>query len=269
MNIKHSKATLLLSFIPPSCMVVPNREIANKLFLFNILAMSNSVEVHNLSEDVNMDKTRGRFMALSPISSRATSTHSNASSIPYVNRIEAQNNGYFWFNQTEQENFQLLYASLKRGNSDDQNRNQVSMVANYTNNMRKQHVPIKGLVLNFSYSSNKNMFNVQLSYDINQALDPKLWDSNFHAISLHGSMEYLISDVKHIEESFRRIQKYILNKSIEDDKANNVKDLEGVREVAWGFISALYEFYWDQLIADKNNFSFRHKVKAQFSLQII
>jgi len=154
-------------------MVVPNREIANKLFLFNILAMSNSVKVHNLSEDVNIDKTRGRYIVLSPISSRAASTHSNASSIPYINRIEAQNNNHFWFNQTEQENFQLLYASLKGGNSDDQNRNQVSIAANHTNNMRKQHIPIKGLALNFFCSSNENMFNVQLSYDINQALDSR------------------------------------------------------------------------------------------------
>jgi len=62
---------------------------------------------------------------------------------------------------------------------------------------------------------------------------------------LHGSIEHLISDIKHIKESLRKIQKYILNKSIKDDKTNNVKDLEGVREVAWGFISALYKFYWD------------------------
>jgi len=82
-------------------------------------------------------------------------------------------------------------------------------------------------------------------------------------------MEHLASDIKHIKQSLRRMQKYILNKSIEDDKANNVKDLEGVGEAAWGFISALYEFYWNQLIADKNNLSFRHKIKAQFSLQII
>ena len=38
--------------------------------------------------------------------------------------------------------------------------------------------------------------------------------------------------------------------------------------MAWGFISALYKSYWDYLIADKNNFSFRQKVKAQFNSQI-
>jgi len=41
-------------------------------------------------------------------------------------------------------------------------------------------------------------------------------------------------NVKHIKESLKRIQKYILNKLIEGDKANNVKDLAGIGEVAWG-----------------------------------
>ena len=113
------------------------------------------------------------------------------------------------------------------------------------------------------------MFNIQLLYNENQALDPKLWDSNFHTISLHRFMEYLVSDIKHIQELSRRMQKYILNKLIESDKANNVKDLEGIGEVAWRFISALYESYQDQLIANKNNFSFKYKVKAQFNPQII
>ena len=68
----------------------------------------------------------------------------------------------------------------------------------------------------------------------NSPLDPESWDGNFHAISLHGSMEHLASDIKHIKESLRRMQKYILNKLIEGDKANNIKNLEGVGEAAWG-----------------------------------
>ena len=82
-------------------------------------------------------------------------------------------------------------------------------------------------------------------------------------------MKYLVSDVKHIKKLLRKMQKYILNKSIEGNKVNDVKDLEDVGEVAWGFISALYKSHWDHLITNKNNFSFRHKVKAQFSSQII
>ena len=58
------------------------------------------------------------------------------------------------------------------------------------------------------------------------------------------------------------MQKYILNKAIDGDKANDIKDLKGVGEVAWRFISALYKSHWNNLIADKNSFSFRHKVKT-------
>ena len=85
------------------------------------------------------------------------------------------------------------------------------------------------------------MVNIQLNYDINQALDVKSWDSKFHAISLHGSMKYLVFDVKNIKDLLSRICKYILGKSINDNKTNNVKDLEGIGKVAWKFISAIYE----------------------------
>jgi len=81
--------------------------------------MYNSVKAHNLSRDVNMNEIRGSSIALSPISSSATSTHSNTLFIPYIDRIEAQNNDFSWFNQTEQDNFQLSYTSLKRENSDN------------------------------------------------------------------------------------------------------------------------------------------------------
>jgi len=54
-------------------------------------------------------------------------------------------------------------------------------------------------------------------------------------------MEYLALDIKHIKELLQRIQKYILNKLIESDKANDIKNLEGVGEAVWWFISTLYE----------------------------
>ena len=45
------------------------------------------------------------------------------------------------------------------------------------------------------------MYNVQIPYNINQALDPESWDGNFHAISLHRSMEYLVLDAKNIKKT--------------------------------------------------------------------
>jgi len=66
------------------------------------------------------------------------------------------------------------------------------------------------------------MVNVQLSYNINQALDPESWNGDFRTISLHGSMEHLTSDVKITKDSLSRMRKYILGKSINKDKANEV-----------------------------------------------
>jgi len=97
--------------------------------------------------------------------------------------------------------------------------------------------------LSHSNHMDSNMFNIQLNYDINQVRDPNSWNGNFQAISLHGSLEHLASDMKNIKESLIRMRKYILDKTIEGSKANNIKDLKGVGKVAWGFILSLYKAY--------------------------
>ena len=38
--------------------------------------------------------------------------------------------------------------------------------------------------------------------------------------------------MKNIKESLRRMQKFILHKAIEGNKANDIKDLKGVNKVA-------------------------------------
>ena len=88
----------LLSFLPPSCMVAPNREIVNNNSFSFKSAMSHSKESNNTSEDINMDKPRGRSISSSPNLSRKSSTHSVLSSIPYVDRMEAQSNDPSWAN---------------------------------------------------------------------------------------------------------------------------------------------------------------------------
>ena len=59
--------------------------------------------------------------------------------------------------------------------------------------------------LSHSNHMDSNMFNIQLNYDINQALDSESWNSDFRAISLHRSMEHLVSDIKHIKVSLSRM----------------------------------------------------------------
>jgi len=98
-------------------------------------------------------------------------------------------------------------------------------------NVRPQHVDNTQPTLNNCGTENGNVFNVQLLYDINQALDPESWDGNFRTILIHSSIEHLVSNISNIKESLGRIQKYILSKTIESNNANNIKDLEGVSKV--------------------------------------
>jgi len=98
--------------------------------------------------------------------------------------------------------------------------------------MRPQCVDNTQPTLNNCGTENRNVFNAQLLYDINQALDPESWDSNFRAISIHGSIEHLASNISNIKESLERIQKYILSKTIESNNANNIKDLESISKAA-------------------------------------
>ena len=120
---------------------------------------------------------------------------------------------------------------------------------------------------NSTAEDNGNIFNIQLNYDVNQTLDLELWDGDFRAISLHSSIEHLASDIKNIKDLLLRMQNYILSKSIEDDKANNIKDLKGVSKVAWSFILIFYESHWDSLMVDGTNRSFRNNTKSKFSPQ--
>ena len=114
----------------------------------------------------------------------------------------------------------------------------------------------------------ENVFNIQLNYNLDQALDSESWDGNFHAVSLHGSMKHIASDVLSIKNSLLRIKKYISDKSINSDKANNFKDLSGMGKSIWEFISSVYNLHWDALFVDKNNITLRNKVKSKFASQV-
>jgi len=112
------------------------------------------------------------------------------------------------------------------------------------------------------------VFSIQLNYDSDAALDPDSWDRNFHAVLLHGSMEHLASNTLNIKELLTRMQKFIAGKSINSDKANNLKDLNDIGKAIWEFISMVYDSHWDSLYVDNNNTTFRSKVKSKFSPQV-
>ena len=228
-------------------MVAPIRDIGNKFL--SISATHTLTSNMTLSSDMNIvidivddlfkkncgnyDEVRGHLMISNAQSPRTPSMSSSEYDEEYSARVQHKSNDMVENDQIiPSDSPQLKYATL---NSQG---NQVSKATNCTTNIRQQHVEHNAPTLN-----NNNVFNVQLQYNINQTLDPKSWNSNFWAISCHGFMEHLASNIKNIKESFGRMQKYILSKAIESDKANNIKDLEDVGKVAWEFISSLYEAY--------------------------
>jgi len=109
--------TLLLSLIPPSCIVAPNRELADTLFPFDISILSNPMTNNNMNMNIDMNNPRGRTVNASANSSRKSSTHSSVSSISYIERMEAQNNNPSQADQVDEFNksqgFSLSYASPK------------------------------------------------------------------------------------------------------------------------------------------------------------
>ena len=64
------------------------------------------------------------------------------------------------------------------------------------------------------------------------------------------------------------MQKYILDKAINSDRANNIKDLKDVDKVAQEFIMALYKSHQDGLLVNSINRIFRSNVKLKFSPQV-
>ena len=71
-----------------------------------------------------MNKTRGRSVSSSPNASRESSVHSDASSMDYAERIQAQSNSNTWAEQMDEEIFQLTplsYTSAEEGMSSTTN----------------------------------------------------------------------------------------------------------------------------------------------------
>jgi len=74
----------------------------------------------------------------------------------------------------------------------------------------------------------QNIINIQLLYDVNQATKQDLWDGNFQAISLYSVLKHLPLNSKNIKESLHCMTKYIENKKVKKNKANDVPDLSGI-----------------------------------------
>ena len=127
---------MLLSFILPSYMIVPERILANTLFSFNInIKISLQESSSRITNNMEINTLRDWFTSSSANSSRSPSVLSNIFLKEYAKNMQALNNSLVWADQVENKRFQttsLSYASVK-GRED-----------NFTNqvpNIDLNHVP--------------------------------------------------------------------------------------------------------------------------------
>jgi len=59
--------------------------------------------------------------------------------------------------------------------------------------------------------------------------------------------------------------KYIQGKHINNDKANDLSNFNGMGDAIWNFISSVYEAKWDALHTDQNTNTLRSKISAKFT----
>ena len=116
----------------------------------------------NISD--NFDEVRDHSLVLSTHSPRTPSMFLSDCKEDYTTRLEKQNDK---MNKDEpaalSNSIQLKYVTPKSQNG------QVSKVANITNTTCQQHVSNEDPALN--QLAGNNVINIQLNYDINQALD--------------------------------------------------------------------------------------------------
>ena len=117
-------------------------------------------------------------------------------------------------------------------------------------------------------TDDNNIINIQLFYDPNSPTKPDLWSSNFHPISLYGSIEQITSDTKSIKDSLNFIARYISNKKVNPSKANNLSDFDSIRDSIWNFISSVYQANWDLFYTDNKAMTFRAKILSKFTPKI-
>ena len=69
-----------------------NKEVVNINFFTNNFTIFHSIDSNIVSEDINIDVSKDKSNLSSPNLSRESLTHSDLSSVSYVDRMETQNN---------------------------------------------------------------------------------------------------------------------------------------------------------------------------------
>ena len=223
------------------------------------------------------NKTRGRSSRIEKNLSRDTSISSTCSSVIYHERV-TMNNGMDVDSDPPTESPALSYEE------EQEKELCLKKVAETTNNTRPQggnnkassiqvnhggHVPIDRTRGQDPCDDDDNVINIQLPYDPNVPMEPELWSGNFHPISLHGFIEQIALDTKSIKDSLNFMARYISNKKVNLKTANDLKDLDGIGDVVWNFLSLVYQSGWNSLHTDNKLKTLREKISSKFTPRIV
>ena len=63
--------------------------------------------------------------------------------------------------------------------------------------------------------------------------------------------------------------RYISNKKINLKTANDLKDLDGIGDAVWNFLSLVYQSGWDSLYTDNKSKTLREKISSKFTPRIV
>ena len=264
--------SLLLFLLPPSCMVAPIGNIANKTLFssatnFNTsntaLNIKSSIPTMSSANNIGMDiptgqvpatelKVRGRN-SISPVNlSRESLMASSGCLMPYHERMNIDMDP-----TSEEPNLELSYET------EQEKASRVSMAANQQETTRPLSVHNEALPTHAHHE--EEVINIQLPYDLQAPTEPELWSGSFHPISLHGSIEHFASDSKNIKVSLNFLAKYIRNKQVNGGMVNDLSDFDGMGDAIWNFISSVYEAKWNALYTDQKFNTLRAKISSKFT----
>jgi len=64
------------------------------------------------------------------------------------------------------------------------------------------------------------------------------------------------------------VRSFVLEWRVVATTPNNIKNLEGIGNVVWEFLSSIYDLHWDSLYVDNSNTTFRSKISSKFTPQV-
>jgi len=207
-------------------------------------------------------EARGRNPSPSAKSSRDSSLASSGRSTPYHDRMEIDIDPGTVKSNTE--SLELSYENTQEKEI------RVSMAANQQTNQQaptshpggiNEATPTHG-------QHEEDVINVQIPYDINAPTEPELWSGSFHPISLHGSIKHCASDFKNIKVTLNFLAKYVQNKQVNGNTANDLNEFNGMGDAIWNFISSVYGVKWDSLHTDNRTNTLRNKISSKFTPRI-